>query len=113
MNITLVRAVQTSMGLPSSWNAWDTNGQYYYLRYRRSRGTVHSFPDEDYTQWSWDDWHNPVARFEYGNPMSGVITFDQFCRLAGLAVAPMIEYECCGRYFNGHIEDILKEIGKL
>lgn len=113
MTITIVRAVQTSMGCPSQWNAWDENGQYYYLRYRRAHGTVHAFPDEDYTTWQWDDWHNPVACFDHGDPMQGIISFDRFCRLAGLTIAPMIEYECFGRYFNGQIEDILKEIDAL
>lgn len=109
MTITLVRAVQTSEGFPSQWNAWDTNGQYYYLRYRRAHGTVHAFPSEDYTTWTWEDWHTPVARFDHGEPTEGVIRFDRFCELAGLAIAPIIEYQCFGQYFMGQIEDILKE----
>ena len=113
MPVTLMRAVQTSMGCPSQWNAWDMNGQFYYLRYRRAHGTVHMFADEDYRNWDMEEWQNPLVRFGHGHPMDGVISFDKFCRLAKLTIAPMIEYECFGRYFNGCIEDILKEINKL
>lgn len=107
--VTIVRAVQTSAGCPSQWNAWDTYGQYYYLRYRYGHGTAHAFPDEDSTKWSYEAWHSPVARFDSGGPLDGVIAFDEFCRQAGLAIAPIIEYQCFGRYFNGQIADILKE----
>lgn len=46
-DLTLVRVVQTSSACPSQWDAWDADGNYYYLRYRHAHGTVerHSGPE--------------------------------------------------------------------
>jgi hypothetical protein len=36
----LARVVQTCIAAPSQWDAWDTAGRRYYLRYRHGRGRV-------------------------------------------------------------------------
>lgn len=32
--ITLTKIVQTCFGCPSSWEGWDSEGTYYYFRFR-------------------------------------------------------------------------------
>jgi hypothetical protein len=85
----LVKAVQTSTGCPSQWNAWDETGQYYYLRYRHSVGEVMKFRDEN---WTFDETQpypgEVVARFEWGeNDNDGFITLELFCEHAGFTIA--------------------------
>jgi hypothetical protein len=43
MTITLARVVETCIACPSQWDAWTTDGQYLYLRYRGGRGTVDAY----------------------------------------------------------------------
>lgn len=89
--ITIVRAVQTCTACPSQWDAWDADGNYYYLRYRHGHGEVTQFRDEDW--WKAKDWggysDNPgfigqVAQFSHGDPLDGLIELDEFARLAGM-----------------------------
>ncbi len=67
-----VSFAQTCYAVPSAWTAVDENGNYYYLRYRHGRGTVK------------DESNRVVARFEHGHPLDGVISLDEFLRLAEL-----------------------------
>ena len=39
--IKITRIVKTCMACPAQWNAWDDNGDYYYIRYRFGKLTVH------------------------------------------------------------------------
>jgi len=85
----LVRAVQTSQMCPSQWDAWGDDGQYYYLRYRHSVGTVAKFRDEN---WTFDETQpypgEIVARFEWGaHEDDGDITLELFCEKAGFTLA--------------------------
>ena len=50
--VTLVRIIQTCAAMPSQWDAWDLDGNYWYLRYRFSRGTAERQPGPDYTTWT-------------------------------------------------------------
>lgn len=34
MTIRLVKIEQTCTACPSQWDAWDEDGEYYYIRYR-------------------------------------------------------------------------------
>lgn len=38
--IELARVVRDSLYAPTSWDAWDTQGDYYYLRHRHGRGRI-------------------------------------------------------------------------
>lgn len=86
MSYTIVRAVQTCEALPSQWNAWTDTGQYLYLRYRCGHGTVHAFPSEDINTWEGYP-GGEVAWFEYGGPLDGCISLEEFCERAGLHLA--------------------------
>lgn len=71
--ITLARTVQTCSACPSQWDAWDADGNYYYLRYRWGVGTV-------------DDEREEVARFKTGDAYGGVMDLNEFCARAGLLI---------------------------
>jgi hypothetical protein len=81
--ITLVRTEQTCHARPSQWDAWDVDGNYYYLRYRWGHGTVHRYNDPDPETWI-DHPDAFVAEFHTGEPMGGVIDLDEFCQRAGI-----------------------------
>lgn len=84
--ITLVRAVQTCAACPSQWDAWDADGQYYYLRYRYGHGTVETAPSpKAYEDPAYDA--DLVAEFQHGHPLEGEIGLDEFARRAGLTLA--------------------------
>jgi hypothetical protein len=80
--IVLVRVHQTCMACPSQWDAWDANGQYYYLRYRYGRGTVETASSEqDYLE------NGPtvlVTEFIRGDQLDGEISLDEFLAKAGM-----------------------------
>lgn len=74
--ITLARVVETCAACPSQWDAWDTDGRYYYLRYRFGRGTVQA-----------ESADGPIVA-EFGeNSMDGCIELDEFCAEAGIGLA--------------------------
>lgn len=70
----LVRIVQTCCACPSQWDAWDEEGNYYYLRYRFGHGTV----DKGSVR------GELIASFTYGNDLDGSMRIEQFLELAGL-----------------------------
>lgn len=83
----LVRVVQTCWGCPSQWNAWDADGQYYYLRYRSGRGTIETAAsEEDYL-----DRETPppvlVANFNHGCGFDSDISLEEFLQRAGIRLA--------------------------
>lgn len=83
----IARAIQTCAACPSQWDAWTTDGQYLYLRYRSGIGTVEAQPGPDLD--TWDD-AEPVAKF--GDPsMNGSITLAEFCAAAGLELSETAE----------------------
>ena len=84
--ITLVRVVQTCPSLPSQWDAWDTGGRYYYLRYRSGRGTVDTYENPDRETWTTPP-DGGVAHFERGDAYDGEIALTDFLNAAGLELA--------------------------
>lgn len=96
--IKIVRAVQTCTACPSQWDAWDEEGNYYYLRYRHGLGTVTQYRTSDWVsvRYQWDEssdvpyhYQNPayvreVTSFEHGDSLDGFIELEEFCRLAGM-----------------------------
>ena len=118
-DITLVRAVQTSIACPSQWDAWDADGNYYYLRYRHGCGEMRRYKSENWTDAPWrenpddgqpgwairgnTDYIATVALFDYGDPLDGVIDLADFAELAGIKLAPGIMYSG----FGDHVRDKL------
>lgn len=101
--ITIVRAIQTSSACPSQWDAWDADGQYYYLRFRHGQGTAQAM-----------DQANPnyqaelVGQFVDDDPWNGSIELDEFLKRAGMALSPNVEYKGYGRYFAEKLRKALK-----
>jgi hypothetical protein len=85
--VKLVRATQTSMGCPSQWDAWDGDGNYYYLRYRHGCGQIRQYKTADWVDSDEDELITVVASFEYGDPLDGVINLDEFAVRAGIELA--------------------------
>lgn len=84
--LELVRVVQTCWACPSQWDAWDADGQTYYMRYRSGVGTVEAVPTPTTTAESLND-ARLVAKFEHGDRMAGFLELDEFCQLAGIGLA--------------------------
>ncbi|MHC3474674.1 hypothetical protein ACYF6T_39105 [Streptomyces sp. 7R007] len=84
--IVLARAVRTCTAIPSQWNAWTTDGQYLYLRYRSGIGTVDAYDTEDSAQWTRVP-DGAVARFDTGDRWDGEMDLTEFCEHTGLQLA--------------------------
>lgn len=104
---TIVKAVQTCMACPSQWDAWDSDGRFWYLRYRHARGEARQYAEGP----DWYEaepapgspWPEPVEvrSFDYGDsPYDGVIELPQFCELAGLVLSPAAEVTPWGTYMS-------------
>lgn len=91
MNIALARVVETCAGLPSQWDAWTTDGQYLYLRYRHGQGTVDQQPGQDTDSWRFTA-DTTLCRWDDGTG-GGDIELAEFLRAAGLELAPGVEVE--------------------
>lgn len=85
MDLTLAKVVQTCSACPSQWDAWTTDGQYLYMRYRFGVGTVEKRPDPDIDSWSTED--SVIIRFGESS-FDGCISLDDFLTEAGLVMAP-------------------------
>jgi hypothetical protein len=89
--ITLARVVCTLSCVPTQWDAWDTEGRYYYLRYRFGRGTVDTYDDPDSDTWNVIP-DGRIAQFHDENdPWCGEIELDEFLRRAGMTLMPGAE----------------------
>ena len=86
--VTLVCAVQTSLACPSQWNAWDAEGNYYYLRYRHGYGQVRQYQSEQWYEADEDQWIADIASFEFGDSLDGSIGLEHFAELAGIKLDP-------------------------
>lgn len=96
MTITLVKVVETCSGAPSQWDAWDADGQYYYMRFRHGGGTVHAEPGPDEATWTsfpkemgrpFSD--GAVAHFRRSHDIAdSCITLQDFLDATGLQLAP-------------------------
>ena len=107
--ITITRAVQTCMGCPSQWDAWDADGNYYYLRYRSGHGSVTRYEDENWYHSPVEQDHQVISDFEYGHPLDGIISLVDFAPLAGMALAPGLVYTG----FGDHLRDGLVTEGGI
>ncbi|MFF7550924.1 hypothetical protein ACFZCU_46080 [Streptomyces canus] len=84
----LARVVCTCPSVPAQWDAWDTNGRYYYLRYRFGRGTVDDYDNSNPDTWDViPDGYTASFRDE-NEPLKGEIELDEFLHRAGLQLAP-------------------------
>lgn len=89
--VILVKVIETCGACPSQWDAWDADGNYWYLRYRGNRGSAKRERNPDWTTWT----DGPPNIFfdtsdEYG-PLHGVMSLTEFCRRAGLNLHPDAE----------------------
>lgn len=84
MTIKLTRIVETCIACPSQWDAWDAEGNYYYLRFRSGLGTVDQYDSPDVEQWDRVPAGNTDG-FEYED--SGFIELDEFIKRC-----PEVEY---------------------
>lgn len=91
MTIALSRIVQTCRSHPAQWDAWTTDGQYLYLRYRFGRGTVDAYdaPGPE----GWDEVPDGrIAEFrDPDEPMKGEIGLAEFLARAELKLADSAE----------------------
>lgn len=97
--IKLTRVVQTCWGCPSQWDAWDSEGTYYYLRFRFGHGTVSIGDHNDPVQ---------IREFSDGDDMAGVIDLETFARLANLDVSTAVEAPLC--FDHGYANCTLCEV---
>lgn len=84
--IIIARAVMTCSGCPSQWDSWDIDGNYWYLRYRSSRGEVVRQPGPD-----WETWpaYEPNITFKGGeDDADGFMDLGRFAELAGITLHP-------------------------
>lgn len=79
--IRLERIVQTCSACPSQWDAWDKEGQRYYIRYRFGSLTVDKVP-EDLDNSSILDWKNIFTQ-EIGGEWDGEMSLDDMMRHTG------------------------------
>ena len=88
---TLVQTIQTSRACPAQWSAWDADGNYYYLRFRFGRGTIHRSvggpPPGAGHQAFVDalDGAELLAGFVHGDELLGSISLEEFLDLARAA----------------------------
>jgi hypothetical protein len=80
----IVKAVRTSIAFPSQWDAWNDDGEYVYLRYRSGIGYAKIYSDEDWCDREVPEQGTLVADFQYGHPLDGFITLEDFCKHANI-----------------------------
>ena len=123
--IRITRAVQTAMMCPSQWDTWDSEGNYYYLRFRHGTGMMVHYKTEHWADASdvksYEEWVCPpdnvynmnseflgfTANFEYGDEWLGDISLDKFAELAGFELDENLHYT----NFGNHIRDELVKEG--
>lgn len=106
----LVKATQTSLACPSQWDAYDEDGNYWYLRYRYGCGYARCYGSvENFDELTDEQWRNPteVLEFEHGHPLDGTITLDEFALRAGIALTSELRETS----FNQYLANQLAEAG--
>lgn len=71
----LTKVVQTCFACPSQWDAWDAEGNYYYLRYRHGWGRVDvngRRPGDGQVE------SKTIVEFDRNDPLDGVIDLEEF-----------------------------------
>ena len=82
----IVRAHQTSWACPSQWDAYDDQGNYWYLRFRHGWGEATQYPSSDIDTWDWSQ-GRPAPDYEFyagDDGLDGVIDLQDFCDRAGI-----------------------------
>lgn len=105
--ITISRAVQTSIACPSQWDAWDADGNYYYLRYRHGWGRIERYPGGPNFWERLDEEPETIGHFEDDIPdgePDGFITLEEFAERAGVQLCPNLDH----KNFNEYLADALK-----
>lgn len=80
------RIIRTCAACPSQWDAWDTDGRYYYLRYRYGVGTVTRHPSPNSSQWTLAELNSPVAQFRHGDKFGGSMDLPEFLQRSGCGI---------------------------
>ena len=80
----IVKAELTSWACPSQWDAWTDTGEYMYLRYRYGYGYAKIYENENWWESENMEEDTVIASFEYGHPLDGFITLEDFCEKANL-----------------------------
>src|ERR1700685_2747894 len=121
--IRIVRAVQTAMMLPTQWDLWDTDDNYYYARFEEGHGTLRQYQDDDWvgapwkkvdeTQPGWGITANTkfictVATFDT-DEWDMFIPLQDFAALSGIELDPQV-YEAG---FGDHVRDELIKDGMM
>ncbi|MEV6262569.1 hypothetical protein AB0M42_17730 [Streptomyces sp. NPDC051784] len=88
-DVTLAQVVRTCPASPSQWDAWTTDGQYLYLRYRHGEGSVEQHPSED--PGTWDGEGSRLLTLWDDGSGGGEISLPDFLAAAGLRLAPDAE----------------------
>ncbi|MFE3514334.1 hypothetical protein [Streptomyces sp. NPDC059166] len=88
-DVTLALVVRTCLASPSQWDAWTTDGQYLYLRYRHGEGSVEQHPSEDTD--TWDGEGSRLLTLWDDGTDGGEISLPGFLAAAGLRLAPDAE----------------------
>ena len=88
--VILTRIVETCSACPSQWDAWDLDGNYWYLRYRHSSGRAWRYPSPDVDTWN-DEEPRMSFNTEGENVADGWIGLEEFCRRTGLNIHPNAE----------------------
>ena len=91
----IARAVETCGGLPAQWDAWTTDGQYLYLRYRHGLGTVNAEPSPNWMTWTES---SRIASFDTGDSLDGGMGLAEFCERAGLVLGDGFEHVPYAQY---------------
>jgi hypothetical protein len=117
MAIRLVRAVQTSIACPAQWDAWDEEGNYYYLRFRHGCGEVHQYENENWheapfpesAEVNFGNLHdlNPmhirtVTKFQLDDEF-GAENLEQFAEYAGIELAPNLYHTGYGDHLRDEL----------
>lgn len=101
--VTLIKAIQTCMACPSQWDAWDAEGNYYYLRYRSAHGTITRYRDEG---WLYsEEQGETIAEFEYGHPLDGCMSLEEFAGHAGIELAPDMSRTAFWRHTKNQLRE--------
>jgi hypothetical protein len=122
--IRIIRAVQTAMMLPSQWDLWDTNDNYYYARFEEGHGTLRQYQDDD---WVGAPWKTDIDETQPGWAAAAntkfictVATFDtdewdMFIPLQDFAVLIGIELtpDCYSIGVGDHLRDELIKNGMV
>lgn len=84
LNIELVDIRKTCRACPSQWDAWDEEGQRYYIRYRFGKLTVDKVP-EDIDVSDFGQWEN-ILDISYGGEWDGTMSTNTMLVRTGLTL---------------------------